>query len=264
MNGELLKILNIDYDTINLTILNIEKEVSPFEEIFANVEFTYEQNHIKHIDAQFKSILVKTKNLNKVVEEYENKIRKNTNENIKRIFLPRVKILKQKYASLLKKIVSVNEKYKSHAKNANKFAFIKNEDIVETEEKYNPGQNSTVSSAQLTVNINTVTNDNVINAYRDVASRNVEVEKLANDVRELFEMFQDFAVLVNAQHEDIITIETTIENAQQKVESGNKKLVDAIKAQREARKKSCCVAFICIIVLIIVGSVVGGVSYKFS
>lgn len=263
MDRELLQKLNSEYDIINYAIIDIEKEVLPFEEIFNNMQFTYENTQKKDVDAQFKSILVKTKKQNKTVKEYENKINKNTDEDIKRIFIPRVKILKQKYASLLKRIMGVNEKYNSYSKNANKFSFIKNDELTEIEENYDPEQKTTLSSDQVMVSVKTVPNDQVANAYRDAASRNTEVEQLANDVRQLFEMFQDFAVLINAQHEGIVSIENTIEDAQQKVESGNKKLVEAIEYQRKARKKTCCIACVCIIVLVIIVSVAGGVSAKF-
>ena len=265
MDRDLLKTLNDEYDTINSAILDIEKEVYPFEEIFTNMEFTYEKTKKKDLDVQFKSILVKTKKLNKTVKEYENKINKNV-EDIKRVFIPRVKIIKQKYASLLKRIVSVNEKYNSYNKNANKFSSIANEEEmeIETENKRNQEDDSAVSAGHVMINMQTVANDQVVNVYRDTTSRNAEVEKLANDVRELFEMFQDFAILVSAQHEDIISIENTIEDAQQKVESGNKELVKAIVLQRKARKKSCCIACVCVVVLIIIVSVAGGVSYKFA
>ena len=263
MDRELLKILNSEYDIINSTILDIEKEVLPFEEIFTNIKFAYEQSQKKDVDIQFKSILVKTKKLNKTVKEYENKIQKNTNKDIKRIFILRIKILKQKYAVLLKRIVSVNENYNSYNKNVNKFSFIKNDEPGEPEEKYNSEQHSDMSTAQVMVNVKTIANDQVTNAYQNTISRNAEVERLANDVRELFEMFQDFAVLVNAQHEDIISIENTIEDAQKKIDSGNKKLVGAIDFQRKARKKSCCIACISIVILIIIVSVAGGISAKF-
>lgn len=264
MNIELLQKLNSEYDIINCAILDIEKEVLPFEEIFNNMQFTYENTQKKDVDAQFKSILVKTKKHNKTVKEYENKINKNTDEDIKRIFIPRVKILKQKYALLLKRIVSVNDKYNSYSKNANKFSFIKNDELTEIEEKkYDPEQKTTISSDQVMVSVKTVANDQVTNAYRNTASRNTEVEQLANDVRQLFEMFQDFSVLINAQHEGIVSIENTIEDAQLKIESGNKKLVEAIEHQRKARKKSCCIACACIIVLVIIVSVAGSISAKF-
>ena len=55
-----------------------------------------------------------------------------------------------------------------------------------------------------------VANEKVQQVYRDVTTRAREVELLANSIREVHEMFQDFAALVAQQHEQIDSIETTV------------------------------------------------------
>jgi t-SNARE complex subunit (syntaxin) len=282
MDKEILKKLTNEYGEINSLITDIENEVAPFEETFSNVNFAYEQNKKKDIDLKFKNILVKTKKVNNTIKEYENKINKQV-ENIKKIFYPRIKILKQKYASLLKNIVSINDKYNSYTKNANKFASLRNEELLEMETKftYNDGDEdidkkdftnlsnynsvkSSISTDHVVVKVDKNANEQVLNTYRDIAYRNEEVEQLARDVQEILSMFQDFAVLINAQHEEIILIENTVEEAQTKTESGNKKLVDSIILQRKARKKTCCIMCVSIIVIVIFASIAGILSSRFA
>jgi t-SNARE complex subunit (syntaxin) len=269
MDREVVKILNSEYDNINSTIIDIEQQLVPFEEIFNNTHFTYDQSNKKDIDEQFKSILIKTKTTNKTIKEYDNKIIKNTDENLKRIFISRIKILKQKYATLLRRIVAVNEKYNLYNKNLNKYSFIKNDELMEHEPVTNSYNSSAISKDvgeskdQVMISVRTTANDKATDVYRDTISRNTEVEQLARDIRELFTMFQDFSVLIGAQHEEIISIENTIEDTHTKVESGNKKIVEAIEYQRKARKKTCCIALGCVLILIIIISIGGGISTQF-
>jgi syntaxin 1B/2/3 len=261
INSKLLVTLNADYHKINSTIKELEQDVDPFEEMFTNVKFGYEQDQKKEIDEKFKSILVKTKQLNKTVKEYENYIVKNADENLMKIFNSRVTILKEKYATLLKKIINVNEKYNSYKKNQKKFNFISEDSEISDKPKY---EEDNVSDRHISLDEKTVANQHVQDIYQETRSRNKEVEQLASDVREVYDMFQDFAILIDSQHENIIWIDNTIDEAQVKVQKGNKELNEAIKLQRKSRKKKCCIMTVAIVILIIIISSLGSMSNRFA
>lgn len=107
-----------------------------------------------------------------------------------------------------------------------------------------------------------VANQNVISAYNNSLERNTEINKLTRDIREIYDMFQDFALLVESQHEQILSIENHIEVAQTRVEKGNDNLRQAIEHQKKTRKKYCCSALVFVIILIIILSVLGGLSFN--
>jgi len=62
-------------------------------------------------------------------------------------------------------------------------------------------------------------------------------KKLAISIREIYDMFMDFSLLVQEQHEKIISIDILVESANEHVNAGNNQLRTAIEHQRKIRKK---------------------------
>jgi len=100
-------------------------------------------------------------------------------------------------------------------------------------------------------------NEQVQQVYSEVKSRARDVEMLAASIREVHEMFQEFATLLAHQHEQIDNIEVTVEQAATRVAKGNKELRGAIEYQKKLRKKYCCLAIVGVVILIIIFGSVG-------
>ena len=88
---------------------------------------------------------------------------------------------------------------------------------------------------------------NVQDKYQDVLT-------LEASVQELYQMFQDFALLVDQQGELLDQIEHQVQAASEYIDDGNKDMVQAIELQKSIRKKQCC----CIVtILVVIGIIVG-------
>jgi syntaxin 1B/2/3 len=100
--------------------------------------------------------------------------------------------------------------------------------------------------------------DVVAQAYLHAMDKYQDVLKLERSVEELHKMFMDLAVLVEAQGQMLSNIETKVYTARDYVESGNKQLNQALKAQKATRRRMCCFIVCLIVVLgLILGPVMG-------
>lgn len=250
MNIEKIRDFNNVYDTINYSLIDIEKEIEPFETVLNSNGMAYEMGCKSDNEKKLKIILVKIKKLSKNVKQFEKNV-KEDNE-IKKLFYPKAKVILQKYTEILKRLLIVNDKYATINK-YNKTKIANSEDVA-----INIDGSEEKKFQQLTQ----VANENVINAYNNTMARNNEITKLSAEIRELYDMFQDFAILVDSQHEQIISIDSIIEDSQIRVQKGNEKLTQVIQLQKKTRKKYCCCVLILVLIIIIVLSVLGGLSFN--
>lgn len=248
MSIEKIKKYNDIYDKNNLYLIEIEKEIEPYETILNSNGIAYEIESKDEMEKKIKNILVKIKKFNKNVKQFERDVFSELE--IKTIIYPKVKVLLHKYTGILKRILVINDR----------FGFLGSYTIKST------------NNEEITVNIDSseqkqsqkftqVGNQNVISAYNNSLERNTEINKLTRDIRELYDMFQDFAILVEGQHEQILSIENHVEVAQTRVEKGNNNLRQAIEHQKKTRKKYCCFVLVIVIILIIIFSVLGRLSF---
>lgn len=204
MSIEKIKKYNDIYDKNNLYLIEIEKEIEPYETILDSKGIAYEIESKDEIEKKIKNILVKIKKFSKNVKQFEKDV--SLELEIKTIIYPKVKVLLHKYTGILKRILVINDRfgflgsYSKTTRDANEI--IVNIDL--------PEQKQSQKFAQ-------VANQNVISAYNNSLERNTEINKLTRDIRELYDMFQDFALLVETQHEQILSIENHIEVAQTRV-----------------------------------------------
>lgn len=83
-----------------------------------------------------------------------------------------------------------------------------------------------------------------------VEQREREVRQLESDIVGINDIFRDLATLVNEQGEIIDSIESNVETAATRVETGNKQLERAVVYKRCSRKLTCAIVSILIGVLI--------------
>ena len=96
--------------------------------------------------------------------------------------------------------------------------------------------------------------DNLQETVRMIEERHDEILKLERQVREIFELFNDLATLVDLQQESLDVISVNISNARRKVEDAEVVLVEARRYQKQARNRKicCCLLVLCIIAVVVV------------
>ena len=96
--------------------------------------------------------------------------------------------------------------------------------------------------------------DNLQDTVRMIEERHDEILKLERQVREIFELFNDLAQLVDLQQESLDVISVNISNAQRKVVEAEKELDSAADYQRKARNRKvcCCLLVLCIVAVVVV------------
>lgn len=78
--------------------------------------------------------------------------------------------------------------------------------------------------------------------------RNADALAIAQESKQLNATFQDLAVLVEEQHEQIQDIDKNVDSGLSKVQRGNEHLEEALTLQAAARRKNCCILGIVLIV----------------
>jgi len=92
------------------------------------------------------------------------------------------------------------------------------------------------------------------NAITEIEERHTRVAALERQIREVFELFKDLAVLVDIQQDSLDVIEKHIHAAKDYAAKGEDHLKQAEKHQETARKRQCCIL---IIVLVVLGVILG-------
>jgi len=102
-----------------------------------------------------------------------------------------------------------------------------------------------------------VAHSNVQDVFDEVQERNEAINELVRSMAEINELMQDLAVLVQEQSEQLQRIDQQVGSTVQRIEKGNKELEKAIRYQKAARRKYCCIAIVGIIILVVIlGSVI--------
>ena len=96
--------------------------------------------------------------------------------------------------------------------------------------------------------------DNLSETVRMIEERHDEILKLERQVREIFELFNDLATLVDLQQESLDVISVNISNARVKVVAAEEVLVEARMYQKKARNRKicCCLLVVCIVAVVVV------------
>ncbi|CUG88024.1 SNARE protein, putative [Bodo saltans] len=94
---------------------------------------------------------------------------------------------------------------------------------------------------------------------RIIETRN-DIYRIEQSMRELNQLFQDLAVLVNEQQEAMDNILVNVQNSVKYVEKGREELQKAKKYAKKGRKKFCWLLVVAFVVFIFVLAVVLGAT----
>lgn len=88
------------------------------------------------------------------------------------------------------------------------------------------------------------------NEAAQLDQREGEMRQLENDILDINDIFRDLGTMVHDQGELVDNIETHVETAAVRVESGNKQLEKAVRHKKCSRKLTCCIVCILLSVLV--------------
>lgn len=94
--------------------------------------------------------------------------------------------------------------------------------------------------------------DAVREVYLNVQDKYADVIRLEQSVAELHQMFLDLALLVEQQGEMLDQIEFQVRTAANYVEQGNNEVSKALKSQKSARNKKCCLLFVGLAIVLVI------------
>lgn len=233
MDIKLCKEFGSLYDEINKKIKNLSDESDALQLIFSenNKGYTYELPAKEIITEKIKEYAKHAKDVNDMIKLFKKNINACKDPLVKDLFSQKYSILASKYCEQVKSAINIKNKHK---------AYVEEEKI------------STDKRVALRQQLQEEPNSIVTDVYNNTVSRSKEVELLAVDIIEIRQMFEDLALLINEQHEMLGQIDIHIEEASVRVNTGNKKLTEAIELQKKTRKKYCCCALVLIIVIIII------------
>jgi len=92
----------------------------------------------------------------------------------------------------------------------------------------------------------------ILDEVARIRDKHQDIIRLERSIQDLAQMFQEIAVLVDAQGEMLDCIENNVSNAVGYTGGGVKELDKALKVQHNTRKWQCCLMFSCTILLVVV------------
>lgn len=246
--AELLQFVK-DYEDIEKSINVVYEQILPLEQLLNNTQFKYEYPNIEDIDHKLTNIIYETKQINVKIKSYLQQ-HYEVEELYKTIYDNKKMLLKNKHLTLFKKISCVNHKYNLLKKNIDNIHHALRSEgegtgMADGVERMGEHKDESMLTQ-------TVANSHVVHIHKETMAKSVEVELIALEVKQLFEMFRDISVLINDQTQQICDIEILVNSSKDKIDSANKKIIEAIMLQKKTRKKYCCVAFFCVLILIII------------
>ncbi|CAI8047927.1 Syntaxin-7 [Geodia barretti] len=92
------------------------------------------------------------------------------------------------------------------------------------------------------------------NETAQLEEREREMRQLETDILDINDIFRDLGTMVHDQGELTDNIETQVETAAVRVESGNKQLEKAVRHKKCSRKLTCCI--VCLLLGILTAIVI--------
>jgi syntaxin 1B/2/3 len=94
--------------------------------------------------------------------------------------------------------------------------------------------------------------DDLRDCIAEIEQRHADVLRLELQVRQVYELFKDLAVLVDLQQDSLDIIEKHVHAAKDYAERGAVHIEKAEEYQKEARKRQCCIIMIVVGVLVVI------------
>jgi len=91
----------------------------------------------------------------------------------------------------------------------------------------------------------------VVEEVQRIRDKHQDILRLEKSIADLAQMFQEIAILVDAQGELLDSIESNVHSANEYVGKGVKELDKTLKIQNNTRKWQCCLSCFCLVVLVV-------------
>jgi syntaxin 1B/2/3 len=177
-----------------------------------------------------------------------------------------IKIQQNQHAHLLKMYMNAVQEYQA-AQKENEKAYV-DQTTRQIMTKMREADGSTISEGraqELALEaIEQGTENGLFQQSKDTLARIIEtrndIYRIEQSMRELNQLFQDLAVLVNEQQEAMDNILVNVQNSVKYVEKGREELAKAKKYAKKGRKKFCWLLVVAVVVFIFILAIVLGAT----
>lgn len=107
------------------------------------------------------------------------------------------------------------------------------------------------TSSQMMVRKMAGAHASIVEEVQRIRDKHQDILRLEKSIADLAQMFQEIAILVDAQGEMLDSIETNVHSANEYTGKGAKELDKTLKIQHSTRKWQCCLSIFCLIVLLV-------------
>lgn len=237
-------------DEIKERLDRVDEEVAKLKTVQNQLSHAVKNDEIQKLDQQVedKTKEIKLiydgckKDLDVIKKENEDILKKEGDSSELRVRVNLFNMAVNKFAKSLDVLNENQSAYQSNVKRLCKNRLTKlgdmdDNDAEELIETYNPRLSDVLESG---------TADMVINRLE---SRRDAALQLERSIRELYDMFNEFAVLVQQQQEKFDSIENHVNQAQINTEKGVKELEEAAVHQKKSRRCLCIIIIVALVIL---------------
>jgi t-SNARE complex subunit (syntaxin) len=101
----------------------------------------------------------------------------------------------------------------------------------------------------------------ILTAFETVKSKHEETLKLEADIKELSQIFIDFASIVENQGSIVDVIEGQVISSVDAIQNANTQLEEATILKRQLQRKKCCCAMLCMLLIVIIVGIILAAVY---
>jgi len=252
---------------VKASMSQIRRNIESVEDNFGHYITAVTSDQAKERSSELDRLLNETTDEFKAVDKKLRKM-KDDNEKQQQLGSAEMRIrtnmhhtLTKKYLDLLTNFREVEEKYKNmHREKIERHLKIVNPDATEDDiqKAIETGSTEGIFAKQF---VDQQYAEEASSALQYVQSKHKQIMRLETSIEQLHQLFVDMAVLVEAQGELIDQIEKNVQDSRSHTEQGVKKLRSAVKYQKAARKKMCCLL---IYSLVVVGALVAIIVGAFN
>jgi len=205
------------------------------------------------------SIKLRIKNLSDLNDRQPNVPGKEGERNTRRM---QVAVQKKKFMDLIQEYreVEAKSREKHRARMERQYKIVK-PDATQEEIRYamDTDQGSQVFANALTQSTRYA---DARNAYREVQERHADIQRIAETMTELQQIFNDLAALVERQDEQIQTIEASAQDVETNMQAGNQQIEKGVKSAKKARRKRvwCFWIIVLLVIALALGITLGVLS----
>jgi len=226
-----------------------QKHGQTLTDVYGGKQFKAElDDYTDATNAKAGQVKTMLKNMDAANEEFK---QQNPNSSEARIRQNMHQQLTKKFMEHMSEYQEVQTKYKNKYRETveRQYKIVKPDATQEDVEKVLDGGSDTIFTDHMLIGSGAQA---AKNALADIQERHHDIQRLERSINELYELFSDLALLVDAQGELLDQIEYSVGQALDFTKTGVQELNKANEYAKKSRKKMCCIAVTLIIIIVVV------------